>query len=71
MLPFPKKLVGSYIEKLFKGKCEARLVICGSFGLHMHDGLLEDLLVPNIGLDQSPEAGNNCICLLVELEGKI
>ncbi len=37
----------------------------------MHDGLLEDLLVTNIGLDQSPEAGDNSIGLLVELEGEI
>lgn len=67
-LPFPRKTAGTYIEKLFKGKLEARLVICGSFGLHMHDSLLEDLLVPNIGLDQSSEARNNGIGLLVELE---
>ena len=67
-LPFPEKLVGSYIQKLFKGECEARLVICGSFGLHVHDSLLEDLLVTNVGLDQSPEARNNSIGLLIELE---
>lgn len=67
-LPFPERLVGSYIEKLFEGKREARLVICGSFGLHMHDGLFEDLLVTNIGLDQSPEARNDSISLLIELE---
>jgi len=46
-----KRLVGSYIEKLFKGKCEARLIIGGSFGLQMPDGLFEDLLVPSVGLD--------------------
>lgn len=34
----------------------------------MHDGLLEDLLVANIGLDQSPEARNDSICFLIELE---
>lgn len=33
----------------------------------MHDGLLEDLLVPNVSLDQSPEAWNNSIGLLIEL----
>lgn len=69
--PAPQRLVGSYIEKLFKGECEARLVICGSFGLHMHDSLLEDLLVTNVGLDQSPEARNNSVGLLIELEGEI
>lgn len=36
----------------------------------MHDGLLEDLLVTDIGLDQSPEAGNNSVGLLIELEEK-
>lgn len=61
------KKVCSYIEKLFKGKGEARLVVCGSFGLHMHDGLLEDLLVTNVSLDQSPEAGNHGIGFLVKL----
>lgn len=34
----------------------------------MHDGLLEDLLVADVGLDQSPEAGHHGVCLLVELE---
>lgn len=37
----------------------------------MHDSLLEDLLVTNIGLDQSPEARDNSIGLLIELEGEI
>ncbi len=31
-------------------------------------GLFEDLLVTNVGLDQSPEARNNSICLLIKLE---
>lgn len=34
----------------------------------MHDGLFEDLLVADIGLDQSPEAGNDGICLFIELK---
>lgn len=69
LLPCRQTFVSSYIEKLFKGKREAGLVICGSFGLHMHDSLLEDLLVTNVGLDQSPEARNNSVGLLIELEG--
>lgn len=36
----------------------------------MHDGLLEDLLVADVGLDQSPETGNDRVCLFVELEGE-
>ena len=67
-LPFSKRLVGSYIEKLFKGKCEASLVICGSFGGHITNSLLEDFLVPIIGLDQSLEACNDFHSLLIELE---
>lgn len=34
----------------------------------MHNGLFEDLLVADIGLDQSPEAGNDGICLFIELK---
>lgn len=34
----------------------------------MHDGLFKDLLVADIGLDQSPEAGNDGICLFIELK---
>lgn len=67
-LPIPEML--TYIEKLLKGKREAGFVICGSFGLHKHDGLLEDLLVPNICLNQSSEARNNSLCLFIELGKK-
>lgn len=59
---------GSYVQQLLEGEGEAGLVVGGSFGLHVHDGLLEDLLVANVGLDQSPEAGNHGVGLLVELE---
>lgn len=70
LLPPLEKLVSSYIEKLLKGKRKARFVICGSFGLHMHDSFLEDLLVANVGLDQSPETRDNSLCLFVKLENR-
>lgn len=66
----PDSFEASYVKKLLKGEGEARLVIGGSFGLHMHDGFLEDLLVPNVGLDQSLKARHNGICFFIELEGR-
>lgn len=57
----------AYVQKLFEGEGEAGLVVRGSFCLHAFDGLLEDLLVAHVGLDQSPEAGNHRVGLLVEL----
>lgn len=70
VLLIPEKLVGSYIEKLFKGKCEARLVICGPLGLHVHHSLLEDLLITNVGLNQISEARDDCIGFFIELGKK-
>lgn len=46
---------------------KSRLVVRGSFGLHLLNGILEDLFVAHIGLDQVFEAGNHSLSLLVKL----
>ena len=59
----------AYVEELLEGEGEARLVVRGSFGLHVKDRLLEDLFVADVGLDQVLEAGNQRLCLFAELGG--
>lgn len=46
---------------------EARLVVRGSFGLHLLYGILEDLFVAHVGLDQVFKAGNHSLSFLVKL----
>ena len=46
---------------------KSRLVVCGSFGLHLLYGILEDLFITHIGLHQVFEAGNHSLSLLVKL----
>lgn len=49
---------------------KSRLVVSGSFGLHLLYGILEDLFVAHVGLDQLFEAGNHSLGLLVKLNRK-
>lgn len=49
---------------------KSRLVVSGSFGLHLLYGILEDLFVAHVGLDEVFEAGNHSLGLLVKLKHK-
>lgn len=57
----------TYVQQLVEGKMKSRLVVCGSFGLHLLYGILEDFFVAHVSLDQVFEAGNHSLGLLVKL----
>lgn len=56
----------THILQLAEGVLEPGLVVGGSSGHHILDSIFDDLLIPNVGLDQLPEAGHG-LGLLVKL----
>lgn len=55
-----------YHKQLFKGELQALCVVCNPFRRDVLHGVLQQLLVPNVGLNQVVEAGR-LLHLSVEL----